>query len=488
MSARRSLLVERFERVCRDRASRVALHAPSEYRTVAFDELWRNREVHRRSLGAAGLAPRSAVVSLVGNRIGLLPFLIAARELDLVPVPVDAVPTAFELGRLLRAFEPSAVVAPAGAVVATMTEAAPLPDGLALFRPPPGAGEPVAHAADLFKLTSGSGGVSKAVACREANLIADGEHIVEAMGIRPDDVNLAAIPLSHSYGLGNLVMPLLLQGTAAVLRQSFVPDQFLADVAQHAVSVFPGVPFMYDHLLQRLDGQRFPASLRLLMTAGARIRLETVTGFGRTFGLKVHSFYGTSETGGIAFDDAAAIDDGLPVGRPLPGTTVTLRAVGPGDGLVHVRGEAVADGYAAGEAATDTGFVDGGFLTGDVGHFAGGLLYLTGRRSGFLNVAGRKVDPEEIENVLLELPEVAAARVLGIASDTRGEAVVACLVPAPGASIGVAGIREHCSRRLSPYKIPRRFVVTAALPVGPRGKIDRQALEALARAPEDDGA
>jgi len=479
MTGRRSLLVERFERVCRDRSSSVALHALVEHRTVTFADLWREYEACWRAIGALGLPPGSAILSLAGNRVAFVPCLLAARELGLVPAPVDSVPTGFELERLLRAFEPSGVVAPAGVDVPGMEPGAVLPGGLALHTRSGGSGEPAFHRAEVLKLTSGSAGVPKAVACSEANLVADGEHIVDAMGIRPDDVNVAAIPLSHSYGIGNLVMPLLLQGTAAVLRQSFVPDQFVADVSTHAATVFPGVPYMYDHLLQRCTGLALPPSLRLLLTAGARIRFDTVAGFERAFGLKVHSFYGTSETGGITFDDTATIDEALPVGRPLSGTTVTVRGEGPGPGLVHVRGAAVAAGYVSGGAEAEPGFVDGGFLTGDLGRFEDGALILTGRVSRFLNVAGRKVDPEEIERVLLELPEVDTAQVFGLASEKRGEAIVACLVPAPGFPICLPAIREHCSRRLSPHKIPRQFVVTDALPVGPRGKVDRRALEAL---------
>ena len=121
------------------------------------------------------------------------------------------------------------------------------------------------------------------------------------------------------------------------------------------------------------------------------------------------------------------------VGRPLPGVTVTLRADGtegaPIDGgRVHVAGEAVSSGY-AGEAPTDEGFTGGGFLTGDFGRFdARQRLILTGRASSFINVAGKKIQPEEVEQVLRSMRGVEDVRVLGVADAVRGQQVVACVV------------------------------------------------------------
>src|SRR6266850_1757894 len=90
-----------------------------------------------------------------------------------------------------------------------------------------------------IKLTSGTTGDLKTVLCSAANLRADGEHIISTMGIRPADRNLAIIPLGHSYGLGNLVMPLILQGTSIVCAQTFVPRQILQLIERHDITVLP---------------------------------------------------------------------------------------------------------------------------------------------------------------------------------------------------------------------------------------------------------
>lgn len=485
MTVYRSLFVEHFARVRTDQRSRVAIHALSENRTLSFDDVWLDFNAFHEAFRAAALPRRSAVVSLLGNRASFVPVLLAAIEHGAVLIPLDAGTAPAEVHQLVEQFGAAAIIAPEATELPWAEPGVALPCGLGLFRTPSTAHTPDVRDASIFKLTSGSTGKPKAIVCSEANLIADGRHIVEAMGISPHDVNMAAIPLSHSYGLGNLVMPLILQGSSLVLRESFLPARFLDDVERCGATVFPGVPFMFEYLRQHLAGERLPASLRLLLTAGASIQYGTVDDVRRIFGLKIHSFYGTSETGGIAYDDSDAVLDSLPVGHCLPDTSVTIWPVegaDEDDGRVHVRSDAVAAGYAGStEPEESAAFCDGGFLTGDLGHFdADGRLILTGRLSPFLNVAGRKVHPDEVERVLLQMPQIAMARVVGLPCDTRGEMLVACVVTTPDHHVTATSIRRHCSQRLSSYKIPRQYVFLDHIPLDQRGKTDRRTLEALA--------
>ena len=200
----------------------------------------------------------------------------------------------------------------------------------------------------------------------------------------------------------------------------------------------------------------------------------------------MHSFYGSSETGGIAYDDSGSVPEPGLVGRPMPETEVTIeRAPGERQGRVFIRGNAVGSGYAqtVGTPAP-AGFRDGGFLSRDLGFLdAGGRLVLTGRASELVNVAGRKVDPAEVERTLLSLPGIADARVLGASCDRRGQQVIAFIVRSNAALTAVA-IRTLCARTLSTFKIPRRFIFLEQLPIDARGKTDRRALEALALAEE----
>ena len=334
-----------------------------------------------------------------------------------------------------------------------------------------------------MKLTTPSTGAPKAAITNDAQLIADGTQIAEAMGIRPSDTQIAAIPLSHSYGLGVLLMPLLIQGTAVVLRKVFVPHQVPQDAVRFNARIFPGVPFMFQHFIANPPAAGWPAGLQQLVSAGAPLPRATVREFHEQFGVKIHSFYGTTETGGIAFDGGDEIEEGAHVGGPLPGVTITLRDdedVPAGTGRIHVRSAAVADGYL--DQGAD-GFDPEGFLTGDYGAIdARGHLTLTGRVSSFVNVAGRKVQPEEVEQVLRSMPGIDDVRVLGAPDPRRGQQIVACVVASRAAGVSVFRLRRFCAARLAAHKIPRTVILLDAIPLTARGKTDRAALEAIARA------
>jgi long-chain acyl-CoA synthetase len=220
------------------------------------------------------------------------------------------------------------------------------------------------------------------------------------------------------------------------------------------------------------------------MSAGAPLTPAIVRGFHDLFGVKIHSFYGTTETGGIAFDSDDAIHEGSAVGHALPGVTITLREdedMPDGAGRIHVRSAAVAQGYAG---HPGEGFDDAGYLTGDYGTLDScGRLTLTGRVSSFVSVAGRKVQPHEVEEALRSMPGVDDVRVLAATDARRGQQIVACLVvDKASAGISVFDVRRFCGSRLAPHKIPRTIIFLDAIPLTPRGKTDRAALDTIVRA------
>jgi long-chain acyl-CoA synthetase len=335
----------------------------------------------------------------------------------------------------------------------------------------------------VLKLTSGSTGLPKATCTSEPQLVVDSRQIVAGMGIAPDDIQIAEVPLSHAYGFSVILVPLMLQGTAMVLRESFVPHQLHADVEAFRATTFPGVPFMFEYFLANPPAEGWPQGLHRLISAGARLPMTTVRRFFEQFGVKIHSFYGASESGGISYDAGNTVDDDETVGHPLPGVTITFRheeTAPSGSGRVHVRSRAVSIGY-LGES--DGEFCDGGFLTGDCGALdARGRLRLTGRVSTFINVAGRKVHPVEVEDVLRQMPGVRDVRVVAAADPQRGEQVVACIAVDPTSDVTTLAVRRFCSARLAPHKIPRAVVFLDAIPLTARGKTDRRALDEAIRA------
>ena len=478
-------LVEMFARQVRNAPDRIVLHTPALNCSLRAAQLWSDACGIAVALEQAGLEAGSLVTLATGNDPATLAAWLACRMRSLALMPIERSATDAEVHDLTAAFGPCISIGRPVDPVAQGVVA-----GVQLIKTEAELTRPGAYAgAAVLKLTSGTTGRPKAVWATEEQLLADSRQIVAGMGIRPDDTQIGAIPLSHAYGIGNLVLPLLMQGTRLVLRESFIPQQLPSDATMFDARVFCGVPFMFEHFLQHQPASGWPNGLTELISAGARLDRTTQVGFQKQFGVAIHSFYGTSEAGGITFDAAQVpgcdeSTDGAVVGVPLPGVTVTLRSPAlenATSGQVHVKSSAVANGY-VGPGAVVGAFVDDGFLASDLARFdARGRLVLTGRISGWVNVAGRKVQPEEVERVLRLMPEIAEAHVIGVADARRGEALVACLVPR-GAAPNIFEVRQHCSKYLSQYKVPRWMVVMDVVPLTERGKPDRRRLQELATA------
>jgi long-chain acyl-CoA synthetase len=475
-----SEIADAFGRVAADRPDRIAVFGLGDVPTRTFGELAAGARALRPALAAAGLPDSPCVISAVGNDPAFFAVLLAVLEMNGALVLFDAADRLDGVRGLGPQLGADALIVSAEAAAGARLDGAALPDRLRLLPIPPAVDARWRHDGRrpaILKMTSGSSGEPRAVVAAERHVINDARHVTAGMGIGPADVSLGVIPLAHSYGLGNLVLPLLLQGSPVALRRAFAPRHLAEDVAGAGVAVLPGVPFMYEHL-RRHDLAGSLAAVRLLITAGAPMAHETVAFFKRSVGLTVHSFYGSSETGGITYDDGDEVGDEARVGRPLPGVQVEIRADAPREaGRVFVRSDAVAAGYAWPDPG-DTGvFVDGGFLTGDLGRVEDGALALTGRVTRFINVAGRKVDPREVERVLRESSSVLEVHVFGMPCDRRGEQVVACVRRAePGPA---SDLRAFCAARLPAWKVPRQIVDVEAMPRDARGKVSRGALEQL---------
>ena len=464
----RSEIVEAFQRVVRDTPDRSLLYVPAADSAVTAAGLWRAAEEVCRRLDAARVNQRGLIVAALGNRVEYLATFLACRMRGQPLCPLDAGTTASERQAVAARLGASAVL--------TLEDGA----GLVITTPDADPGDSRHGNAALLKMTSGSTGAPRATLTPEAALVIDSRTLMPAMQIEPDAVQLAAIPLSHAYAIGNLVGPLFLFGQPLVLRETFVPHRVLEDARRFRAAVFPGVPFMFDHFSKNPPSEGWPPTLRTLISAGAALDAEVGARFHTLFGVKVHPFYGTSETGGITFDATDEPAGTGFVGTPLPGVSLELvphEGAAAHVGRVSVRGPAVIHAYADG--VDGDSFTAGAFLTGDLGSLdAAGHLTLSGRISSFVNVAGRKVQPDEVERVLRLHDDVNDVRVVGVADDRRGEQLVACIVTNVTRP-SVLTLRQFCAARLASYKIPRAFVFVDAIPLTERGKTDRQRLLAV---------
>jgi acyl-coenzyme A synthetase/AMP-(fatty) acid ligase len=307
-----------------------------------------------------------------------------------------------------------------------------------------------------IKITSGSSDVPKAIPCRAEHLLADGRQVISTMGIRPRDRNMAAIPLGHSYGLGNLVMPLILQGTSLVCAADYLPRQLVDWIGRYKVTVFPSVPAIFRVLAALPSGSGLP-TLRTAISAGAILSPEVAKSFYERFGVKIHNFYGSSETGGISYDPLGfASLSGRSVGKPLDGVSISVKG-----GRVTVKSRAV---------ATRTGQ----WRLGDRGEWnARGELVLLGRVGQGANIGGKKVHPLEVERVLRALPGVSDAQVW--LEHQKGRDLLAAAVET---ALTRGKIEHALAAKLPAWKLPKVYFLATELPRTARGKLDRPALRA----------
>jgi len=473
VTRRASPLFEAFAELATRRPALPALRGPVGEPDCTRGALLERALDTARLLQLRGLARGDVVLVAGATGESWVVAMLAVWACDAVALPGDPQLTGPELDALETRFATRArvVAEPTGrlqVVVAGETRADPdarLPAGTA-----------------VLKLTSGSMARPRGVATTADQLLADSRQILVGMGIGPEDWNVGVVPMSHSYGLSSLLLPLIVQGSPLLLVPSPLPDALAKVLSTEEPAVFPGVPYLFD-LLARPDGPTFTTrGLRLCVSAGAMLRARTAAAFREKYGLPVRSFYGTSETGGLTFDasadgDAAARFEGC-VGTPLPGVAISLREE---DGRVVARGASVASGYLGpcDDAATGE-FRDGAFLAGDTARFdEQGRLHLTGRLGSRANVSGRKIDPHEIEKALDDLAGVREAAVSSLPDDQRGESLVAYVVAER--DLTAADVLAHLRARLAAWKLPRQVVFLKALPRNARGKLDTAALVAEAR-------
>ena len=325
----------------------------------------------------------------------------------------------------------------------------------------------------LLKLTSGTTAAPRAIRFRSHQLLADCNQICETMGISDADLNFGVIPISHSYGFSNLLTPLIARGVPMVVSRDRTPRAILSDLVRSHATVFPGMPVFYQAFCEMEHVPVLP-KLRLCISAGAPLQAVVAKRFKEKFNLTIHSFYGASECGGICYDRETTNKREGFVGQPMEGVAIELLDPNAAASQIQVRSAAVADGYfpeTDDEKLSNGIFVPDDLLVRDDSGFT-----IVGRISDVINVAGKKVNPAEVEAHLLRFIGVRQAVVFGrpAGAGLRNEEVAACVVVSP--HVTESDLLRFCRAGLSAWQAPKRIFIMNAIPVNERGKISRRDL------------
>ncbi|MBU7597084.1 acyl--CoA ligase [Streptomyces sp. P38-E01] len=399
-----------------------------------------------------------------------------------------------ELGNVGHWYGASAATEPGG------TPAGPLPDtdahdtsardtsatahpGTAATRED-GAG-PDGAPAFIGLVTSGTGGLPKVVRKSWPVTLANSGAYAESAGYGPEDRLLCTTPLHHAYAFGASLLPALLSGATLVLAPHPPSPAGLARALRESrATVVQTVPFLYRAMLECGEPLEAP-DLRFCLSAGEPLPPDLARAWRERVGAPVRNQYGATEFGQIAF----AADDPEGPMRLMPGVTARLSDedgnwltdkdgrwladAGPETvGDLHLRQQGAEVDYWGLPELGPAALREGWFRTGDTGRLPGpGLVEVRGRTDRRITVAGRKVDPDEVERAVLSMSGVSECRVSAAPAvpGRTGDAFVAFVAAEP--AVTEIELRRHLARLLSPYKVPTRFHLTERLPRTGSGKV-----------------
>ncbi len=306
----------------------------------------------------------------------------------------------------------------------------------------------------------------------------------DGIGLNERDRFLVVFPFFQTSGLKAGILACALRGAANVPQAVFDVPTVARRISEHRITVLPGAPTVFQAMLDSSgDGGVDLGTLRVAVTGGATTPVEVIRRMRDELGLEtIVTAYGLTETTGTVSmcrhgDPVDLVANS--VGRPIPQVEVRIvdadgNTLGPGEpGEVLVRGFNVMRGYFnAPEATAEAVDADGWLRTGDIGVLDDDqVLRITDRKKDMYIAGGFNVYPAEVENLMLQHPDVAQVAVVGMPDDRLGEVGAAFLVAKPDREIDDEAFVAWCRERMANYKVPRRVEALSELPLNPNGKV-----------------
>lgn len=335
--------------------------------------------------------------------------------------------------------------------------------------------------------TSGSAGEPKGVLRQHQQVLRNRWSSSIKRGFTTDDTLLAISEFSHTLGLNGTLLRSLLLGATLVIPENKNPRELANLLHSQGVTAISAAPSLFSSLLREdIEGRPVCGNLRLASIGSSRIPPELVLQLLEVGVDSVASGYGMTECDSIA---SAALTEtaqciATTVGTLEEGFEVQITddeglyvPVGSA-GEIWIRGYAVSPGYLnlSGQSSAVAG-ADGWFRSGDIGCWTDdGYLRILGRKKEVICIHGYTLYPAEIETLLSHSEMLDDVAVIGAPHVAAGEIGVAFIVPRDTPGFSVKDLRLWARKHMADYKIPGRFVVVDALPLGANGKVDRQML------------
>lgn len=332
--------------------------------------------------------------------------------------------------------------------------------------------------------TSGTTSRPKIVPLSQENICASAHNISTTLALSRTDKCLNVMPLFHIHGLMAPIMGSIAAGASVICTYGFKPDEFFAWFTSFQPTWYSAVPTIHMSILDAAKVHTAgleETQLRFIRSSSASLPPQVMDQLEQCFNVPVIEAYGMTE----AAHQMAS--NPLPPGTRKPGSVGP--AAGPDIAIMNesgqllntseigeivISGANITHGYENNPEANSTAFCHGWFRTGDQGHMdEEGYLYITGRLKEIINRGGEKVSPREIDEALLDHPQVSQAIAFAVPHDSLGEDIAAAVVLKPNANISANDLRQGLFGRLADFKIPTQIFFIDAIPKGPTGKIQR---------------
>ena len=342
--------------------------------------------------------------------------------------------------------------------------------------------------------TSGSTGKPKGVMLSHGNIVANTGSIVQYLNLTEKDIQMVVLPFFYVMGKSLLNTHVAVGGTV-VLNNSFAyPASVIRQMADESVTGFSGVPSTYAYLLHRSPLPAFRDKLHCLRyctQAGGHMSREIKEKLLQTLPshTRLYVMYGATEAAArLTYVEPERLTSKIDsIGKAIPGVTVRVLdekghevAVGQPGELV-ASGANIMQGYWMDAPGTARVLDKNGYHTGDLGYQdEDGYLYVTGRKDDLLKVGGHRIDPQEIEDVMMATGLLLEVAVVGVEDALLGKKLVAVAVPLSGET-SESGILASCLARLPRHKLPGEIRFVSSLPKYSNSKIDRAGCLSLFR-------
>ncbi len=332
--------------------------------------------------------------------------------------------------------------------------------------------------------TSGTTSRPKIVPLTQSNVYSSANSVRKTLNLTTDDCCLNVMPLFHIHGLIAAVLSTLAAGASIFCTPGFNALKFFTWMDAAKPTWYTAVPTMHQTILSRADRNTSSlkqANLRFVRSSSAALPPQVLVKLEETFGCRLVEAYGMTEashqmasnplpplprkpgTVGIAAGSEIAImnqqNELLPLGSI---------------GEIVIKGNNVTAGYQNNDEANASSFTDGWFRTGDQGTMdEEGYLTITGRLKEIINRGGEKISPREVDEILLNHPDITQVVTFSIPHDKLGEDVAAAVVLTEGSQADERNIREFASTHLADFKVPRKVIILDEIPKGATGKLVR---------------